>query len=669
MSILKIEDRTFGLELEFCDLKKDEVVLPEGYGWDKEERSLVNTDGTKVTPTGKIGGEINTRPYKTTLKDIRELRNFIKHCKDKDGKLLWVTGFDLHLYIGDLGLEELKKIFLLGYKMSPFINDVFEHPKWFEVMHLVPVPTYKFAEEVKKAETLEQFKNVFANQTSKGHYRFQVNVMPYFKTKTLEYRFFNASFNFRNTLEQIKFAYSFLDYALTKDSEEIDKIKTKEDFIKAFGIKRKFDKAQPPLIFAESHLENTRQISNAFGLSRRLMSVVKQATRKEIVTVNPYYYEVEIGLYKHKDIHIKNNSEFNHILYQIAKNGLTIEYKDHYEVLNKYKNGTIENELIMFLIFHRIHKYNIDTEYGEKEFKAYIDAIDKSIEKIRVFAKELIDMFDNVVYDIGGINEALEEDRDIVFLQEKNSKTNSTVTALKKHTDYDEVFIKRKVNYYEIDKKIKKNLFVASRNEFLPYTKIAKDMDVILYSTQKSYLGIRHVVEKAYNPTVDIPPDDYNITDKTKIKVQEVKPTFFSILQNRFVKKVSKFTQPRICYIVTADKYILGAFGFDYSKDSNYSLFLLSDFCTNNNIRLLSKFILFIIRTKEVKKLVERKLVEKVNNGYTKVYTARPVSMKYRGAFKKVKLHNKKYLVYEFTFGDIESIKDAVMEYIKRRKS
>lgn len=151
----------------------------------------------------------------------------------------------------------------------------------------------------------------------------------------------------------------------------------------------------------------------------------------------------------------------------------------------------------------------------------------------------------------------------------------------------------------------------------------------------------------------------------TPISVNEVKPKFFNELQNKFVKKVSRFRRPIICYTINCDEVILGGFGFAYSKNKDFDLFLLSDFCTNNNIRLLSKFVLFIIRSKEAHEMIGRKLVERVSKGYTKVYTLMPVSMKYRGAFKKF-ARDDRSLSYSFVFGSIENIEDAKREYVKR---
>ena len=54
-----IKTRTFGVEIEMCNLDRSKVVLPEGYSWSKDEE-IVNTDGSS---NKKFGGEVNTPPF------------------------------------------------------------------------------------------------------------------------------------------------------------------------------------------------------------------------------------------------------------------------------------------------------------------------------------------------------------------------------------------------------------------------------------------------------------------------------------------------------------------------------------------------------------------------------------------------------------------------------
>lgn len=668
---MPIFNRTFGFELEFGNVKKEEADLPVGYSWSPDERSIVNSNSKKATPTGDFGGELNTRPLKPNLSDVREVRSVIKKCLKADGVLMWNTGFDGHIYIGDLELDDLKKIFALGFYVSPLLNKMFKLGEWFNVPHLVPTPTFEFLDKVQDVQSIDGLRNVFANSSNVGHFRFQINLMSFYKTETLEFRLFNSSENFRDTLETIKFMYSFLEYALTKDIKDFQEIKTEEDFIREFGITHEFADKTPPLIFAESHHEATRNIAKGFSPSRKIISAIINDTADKLIIVNPFYYQTELSLYKVKHLIVYNNSEFNHVVYLISKGELTIDYENHFEILGEYKDGTIETELSLFFIFARIQKYDMNTEYGMNEYLSYASKIKESLEKIGSNSIELVSLLKTADYRLGTLRDAIQqanmEKIDVVFQQEYNSKANSALTALKKHTNYGLEFERTEMRYEKVKSSLKKGikLLIVSKNEFLPYEKIAKDLDVTLYSSQKSYLGVRQVMDEGLNISITIPDDDFEIKKKTKITVHEVMPSLFSVLQAKFVKKVAKFTQPKICYTVNSGKTILGAFGFDYSKDKGYSLWLLSDFCTNNNVPMLSKFILYVIRTREVKKMIERKLVNRVSRGYTKVYTTMPVSMKYRGAFKKVG-GDGKILVYDFAFGSIRHMSEAKQEYFKK---
>lgn len=666
---MKLSDRTFGLELEFGDIDKEQLRLPSGWKFDENERSIVNSNSTRSTPSGRYGAEINTKPLRFCKKDLSELRSFIKHAFECGGKVMWNTGFDGHIYIGDLELEDIKKIFALGYFTSSIIKKVFNLGKWFDVDILVPTPTYEFYRRAMDADSMDALKNVFANSSKKGFVRFPINVMSFFRTKTCEFRIFNGSKDFYKTIETIKFMYRFVDYALSGSICDFEKIKTEEDFKKVFKIKKEFEKATEPLIFAEDVNVFTSNIAKAFDVPRNIVGAISKATPEKIATINPFMFSLELRLCNSKKITIYNQSECNDIIYKICKEGLKIEYKDHLTVLNKHKDGSPERELCLFFIFARIHKYSLNTEYGAKEFLSYVEKIEDSIEKLSETSRQYMDLFEKCEYVVGNLNTAISKETDIVFQQEYYSKHSGIVAALKKMSDYSGTFEKSNMSYYDIQERCKdKNLLVVSRNQFLPMNKIAKDLGVFLYGSKEEYKGYRAKQKKEIDFAFKIPDDDYEITETSDIAIKEIKPLCFRVLQKAFVKKVAKFTLPRFCYVIMDGELIIGAFGFDFPKDEKYSLWLLSDFCTNNNVKKLSKFVLFLIKTQEVKKMLERKIVRRLENCYTKIYTTMPVSMKYRGAFKKSDVDGDRCLVYDFDFGSGGSIVDAKNEFLRRFK-
>jgi hypothetical protein len=659
-------DRTFGLELEFGDVVRSKVPLPTGWGWSPNERSIVNTNAKKCTPTGDIGGELNTRPLKRTLDDYRELYQVIQKCYDANGKKMWNCGFDGHLYIGDMELEQLKKLFALGYYVSTFLSAEFDVGEWFLVDHLCPRPTHEFLERVQRVETIENLANVFANSSNVGHYRFQINIMPYFKTKTLEFRIFNTTTRFRETLETIDFMYNFLEYAITHEIEDYKKIDSQERFREAFKIKKHMPKHTAPVIFAESHLQPTRNISKGFPPSRKLITAIKEHGGPNLSLVNPFHYTSELALYKTCKIKIYNNNEYSYLVQQLATTDLEIEYENHFAALNMFRDGSRETELCLFFIFSRVQKYNIKEEYGLREWESYRIKIKDSIEKIRQTAKELIAMFNQAEYVDGTLLDALSNKEVVVYQQEYNSKANSSIAALKKNSNYDKVYERKDVSYANLN--IDSHMMVVSKNDFLDYHKVAKDLDTTLYSTKPKYLGLRTKDLNQINLIVDTPPDDWKITLDTPININPIPLTAFTQLQQSYVKKVSKFKAPQLAFVITSNEYVLGAIGIDMPKNDDYDVFLLSDFCTNNNVRQLSKFILFCIMSKEFKKILDRKLVQNFQNGYTLVYTTMSVSMKYRGAFKKAPSDKPKALKYEFEFGSMGTLQDVKREYIKRTK-
>ena len=658
------KSRTFGIELEFGDVIRDKVMLPAGWGWSPNERSIVNTNVKKCTPTGDFGGELNTRPLERTLADYRELYQVIQNCWKANGQEMWNCGFDGHLYIGDLDIEQLKKVFMLGYYTAPYISEVFDVGDWFLVDHLCPKPTYEFAQRVMAVDNIDALPNVFANSSNVGHFRFQINIMPYFKTKTLEFRFFNVTRRFRQTLETINFMYAFLDYALQNDIEDFKKIDSVNKFVEVMGIKQPMPTRTHPIVFAETHTQPTRNISKGFPCSRKILTAIKNHGGKAISLVNPYNYTAELALYDTAKIKIYNNVEYNHIVYRIATGDLVIKYTNQFDVLMDYKDDTAATELCLFYVFGRMHKYNITEDYGSREFDAYKSKIPDSIDKIRPTALQMIDMFSKCEYVQGTLIDAIDNNEVVVYQQEHNPKANGTASALGRNSDYDDEYIRMDVSLANL--KPTKNLMVVSKNEFLNYHKIAKDLDVTLYSTLPKYHGMRTRDLSDTKLIVDVPDNDWRITQDTPISIHPIPVSSFAQLQQRFIKKVSKTRSPYCAFAIMSGDLVLGGIGIDMPKDDEYDLFLLSDFCTNNDVPKLSKFILFCIRSKEFKKMLDRKLVQSFSKAYTLVYTTMKASMKYRGAFKKVPSNNSKALKYEFEFGSIESLSEAKRIYIKR---
>lgn len=117
-------------------------------------------------------------------------------------------------------------------------------------------------------------------------------------------------------------------------------------------------------------------------------------------------------------------------------------------------------------------------------------------------------------------------------------------------------------------------------------------------------------------------------------------------------------------FVVMYDKYTLGGFGFTLPQHKGYDLFQLTDFCTNNAIPRLSKLILFCIQTSVVQKELSRRMHKLVEKVISCAYTHKPVSMKYRGVYTKVKDHcTSSYLAYEGMLGKFSNNKEVIDKY------
>jgi hypothetical protein len=118
-----------------------------------------------------------------------------------------------------------------------------------------------------------------------------------------------------------------------------------------------------------------------------------------------------------------------------------------------------------------------------------------------------------------------------------------------------------------------------------------------------------------------------------------------------------------------ADKKLFGfaAFSKNLGTKNNYELlFLHSDFVVNSSIERLSKLLLYLLRSADVAKLIRRHYVFDYKGLQTSVYTDKPVSMKYRGIFKKEECSESNKLVYTCQFTNW-SIQECYQKWKKRK--
>lgn len=663
-------NRTVGFELEISDVKRSDVFVPAGYSWSKDE-TLYSTTGKRQSPTSLVGGELNTRPLSFTHADRDELKKVFDSFFAAGGHVMWCNYFHCHVWVGDFSLDELKRVFLLSYHTNQFIKAYCDVKPYREFNLCCPTPSIEYVEKCRAAGSFEALQNVFKNSSNKGYIRHLVNINSFWKIKTVEFRMFASTTNFDELVASAFFAVRFVNYAKSHTEEDFKKIRSMEDFQRELKIRMPVAKVLPHLINAGDQMnESDRFVSRVIKYSSPVVKLLLEHCGEELCCVNPNLFALELAVFPNlKRLTIYNCHEFNDIMWRMANVGLRIRYKDKMEFLEEYADGTPEMEIVRLLLFHRIRKFIAENEYAKKNLDAIISALPESVQKGLVVARKLVTMLRSCRYVIGTLNDALEAEPTVFYQYENLPKLNSSLHALGKMSDYKGGMESRSTEYKDVVENLREGqrLFVASMDQYLSLQRLGSVRGLILYSNIGSGTSkVSSSIEEAYQFGFKIPPDDLAIDDASKLIITPAQGKQFTILQHAFVKKVASFMKCRYQFIVYYDGYVLGAFGFDLPKLTQYDCWLLSDFTTNNKVPRLAKLILLCVKSNVVRKYVSRKLQRTAETMYTKVYTSQPVSMKYRGPFKKVKIEGQeKGLVYEAEFGSSGTMQDIVREYQK----
>lgn len=122
---------SYGAELELADIDRNRK-LPEGFGWDTKDFSMVNSNGIAVDPTGRLhdrGGEIQTKPTTTIREQVENFRELMYLFPE--ATVNYRSNLHIHARIPGLrdDLEKLKSL-------QTFIHTVFRNVVGF----LEPIP-------------------------------------------------------------------------------------------------------------------------------------------------------------------------------------------------------------------------------------------------------------------------------------------------------------------------------------------------------------------------------------------------------------------------------------------------------------------------------------------------------------------------------------------------
>lgn len=684
-----IQDRTFGIEIEMCNLERSKVSLPEGYSWSKDEQ-IYNTDGS----TNKsFGGEVNTPPlHICCLKDLHDLRSVYESMVVAGGKIKWSIDTHVHIYAGDLSVDQIKKVFLFFYVCYPYFKKYAHISDWDElVFNAQPVPTEKYFEGVKNAQTFDELQNLFTNQSKKGFIRHAVNISAYFKTKTIEFRTFHATDDFYRAMNCVYSAYRIFYYAISHELEDYQSITSYQQFCEVTGLKYDVPNELCPLLYQGNPYSAIETFMTApLSYNSEMVSALHDAVitngHKEICIVNGFMYYYELFFLDKVEVSIYCQDAYCYLLYMLANGKTSLTYKDKLAWLEDYNNPTPSRQLALALYAVKLQKYFMsESARNSAVFEALKIKARESIEKTEEANERLMRLLTTCDFHVGTLEEAIKNKKVIFFnFGRMEKKQKRAFKLISENSDLKLDFSVESNDYYNLVESIPSDsyFYYFSNSPYLRNLhKIAmwnnssgerRSAGRFLYCNKPTEQNNASTSYSSYRIECNeiVPPDDLEITDASKLMIERVNPPLLHCLQKKYIKKVDQCSVCRFAFVVKYDKYTLGGFGFTLPQHKGYDLFQLTDFCTNNAIPRLSKLILYCIQSVGVQRYLSRRMRKLCEKVISCSYTHKPVSMKYRGVYKKVKEHcTSSYLAYEGILGIYPTNKEIIEKYQKSLKN
>lgn len=682
-----IKTRTFGIEIKMCNLDRNKVALPDGYSWSKDEE-IVNTDGSS---NKHFGGEVNTKPLRLCMSDLHELKGVYESMVQAGGKLKWCIYTHVHIYVGDLEVEPLKKVFLFFYICYPYIKQYAKISEWDEmVFNLMPIPTEKFYDGVLQAQTFEDIEKLFTNQSKKGFIRHAINISAYFKTKTIEFRTFHAADNYYDAMNCVFSAYRIFYYAVNHDLEDFKNIATYQQFLEETKLKYECPAEKIPLIYMGnpySAIETfqTKPLPYNSKMCSTLYDAIKKHGHQELCIVNGFMYYYELFFFDKLKLTIYSQDPYCHLLYMVANGKISLTWKGKLVWLEDFNKDTVQRQMALVLYAWKLQKYCMsNSARNDAVIEALKYKAKESIEQTEKASERIIKLLTTCEYHIGTLQDAIADKKIIFFNYGKDKQQKRAYKLIQENSDLSMEFSVARNEYYELIETLPLDTYFYYFSNS-PYLSNMHKLAMFDSSSGGRYSAGRYLycnkecasnnVNTSYkysNIEVNeiVPPDDLVIDNPQKLKIAMVGSDYLYCLQKKYIKKVDMCSRACFAFVVMYDKYTLGGFGFDLQQHKGYDLFQLTDFSTNNAIPRLSKFILWCIQTVGVQRELSRRMHKLVEKVITCVYTHKPVSMKYRGVYEKVKEHStNSYLAYEGHLGKYDTNNEVITKYIKSLKN
>lgn len=683
-----LRTRTFGIEIEMCNLDRQLVKLPDGYSWSKEEE-IVNTDGSS---NKRFGGEVNTPPLNVcSMKDLHDLKSVYESMVNAGGRMKWSIDTHVHIYVGDLEVEHLKKVWLFFYICYPYFKRYAHISDWDELtFNCKPRPTEKFYDGVLNAQSFDDINKLFTNQSKKGFIRHAVNISAYFKTKTIEFRTFHATDDFYLALNCVFSAYRIFYYAVNHKLEDFKSINSYEQFLQVTRLKYECPRELIPLLYQGnpySAIETfqTKSLPYNSKQASALWDSIKNHDHKELCIVNGFMYYYELFFMDKVKVSIYAQDAYCHLLWLLANGKTTLKYKEKLSWLDEYNRDTPARQLALALYAEKLQKFSMsESSRNDAIIESVKMRAKESIEKTEKGCERLMKLLTTCEYHIGNLQDAIAQKSVIFFNYGKDKTQKRTFKLIAENSDLEMEFNVKRNDYYEVIETLPKDSYFYYFSNS-PYLRNMHKLAMwssssgerwsagrFLYCNKPSGLNKVSTSYKFNHVEVNeiVPPDDLIIDNPNSLKIVRVGSTCLHCLQKKYIKKVDQCSMCTYAFVVMYEKYTLGGFGFTLPQHKGYDLFQLTDFCTNNNIPRLAKLILLCIQTTGVQKELSRRMHKLCEKVISCAYTHKPVSMKYRGVYQKVKEHcTSSYLSYEGQLGLYDTNKEVIEKYKKMLKN
>lgn len=249
------------------------------------------------------------------------------------------------------------------------------------------------------------------------------------------------------------------------------------------------------------------------------------------------------------------------------------------------------------------------------------------------------------------IEESFEYERASYNLFDPNNCSDSILDVLDKGEN---------IIYLDKDWDVLKNYLVGKIN--LGHNK----RDIFVYSsvdTGRHYYFEREKCE--FKSKIEIIDLDHVFSGDTRIEIEQCKVSDVNYFKSFFMaNKVDWSTGGDFGLVFKADGKAFGFASFSKQLSTLDTIFMQSDFVVTSKQEKLSKLLIMLVKSHEVRKILARKFGNWYTSVKTTVYTKSPVSMKYRSVFALVKRDDGK-LIYQAEFSN-ETIKSIYNLWLKK---